>query len=178
MRVHYALWLYKLTIIFVSNYKSCSSLYTTLCYNMLWSICIYGEKKKCFPLVSILCDRHLTWSFWLFGLKLEALEVLLCFLLILCPLLTITAKSVLYSMEPYFCIFVFKTITKGFTSVYSDNFNKVIWTVLKIAQVFFIQTFFAQKDKTVKKEQTYFAYDSSACGFMYKMVLCMCSSRS
>lgn len=39
------------------------------------------------------------------------------------------------------CIFVLETLTKGFTAVYSDNLNKVIWTLLKIAQVF-IQTFF------------------------------------
>lgn len=84
--------------------------------------------------------------------SLIGVEVLFCFLLILCALLMITTRSVLYSMEPYLAVFfVFKTITEGFTSVYSDNLNKVIWTLLKKAQVF-ILTFSAQKGKTVKNK--------------------------
>lgn len=34
------------------------------------------------------------------------------------------------------CIFVFKTSTKGFTSVYSDSSNKAIWILLKIEFLF------------------------------------------
>lgn len=37
------------------------------------------------------------------------------------------------------CIFVFKSLTKDFSSVYSNSLNKVIWILLKIDQVF-IQT--------------------------------------
>lgn len=65
------------------------------------------------------------------------------------------------------CIFVFKTFAKGFTSVYSDDLNKVIWTLLKIAH-FLFKHFFAQKGKTV--QNTYFNKNSSARGLIHKMV--------
>lgn len=64
-----------------------------------------------------------TWSVLLFGWSKRWDALLFPF---------ICVRSVLYTEAVLGCIFVFKTSTKGFTSVYSDSLNKVIWILLKI----------------------------------------------
>lgn len=99
-----------------------------LCYVMRY-LYLWGKEEM---LVINSGHNESVWMKW-------RCETLLCFLLILCDVFMITTRSVMYSMEPYLCVFfVFKKKSqKGFTSVYSENFNKVIRTLLKIAQVLF-----------------------------------------
>lgn len=77
-----------------------------------------------------------TWSVLLFGWSKRWDALLFPF---------ICVRSVLYTEAVLGCIFVFKTSTKGFTSVYSDSLNKVIWILLKIE--FFYSNILAQKGK-------------------------------